>query len=142
MCVFMLWQPARTGRRVTWATCACCAGDKLGQFERAIADFTRVLELDPSNANAYLNRGSTHDSLGQHAKAAADYSKALDLDRRLRNGGGGGVAAAAAAAAARASASASGASGASASASNGPASGKHSSVSTQRRPGGTPRARR
>ena len=30
--------------------------DKLGQFEEAIADFTRVLELDPSNVNAYFNR--------------------------------------------------------------------------------------
>ena len=30
--------------------------DKLGQFAEAIADFTRVLELDPSNVNAYFNR--------------------------------------------------------------------------------------
>ena len=30
--------------------------DKLGQFEEAVADFTRVLELDPSNVNAYFNR--------------------------------------------------------------------------------------
>ena len=40
-------------------SCASYRGisfDKLGQFEEAIADFTRVLELDPSNVNAYFNR--------------------------------------------------------------------------------------
>jgi hypothetical protein len=35
------------------------------------ADFTRVLELDPSNANAYFNRGSTHDSIGAYDRAIA-----------------------------------------------------------------------
>ena len=40
-------------------------------FPRACADFTRVLELDGSNANAYFNRGSTHDSLGAYDKAIA-----------------------------------------------------------------------
>lgn len=40
-----------------------------------------MLELDGSNANAYFNRGSTHDSLGAYDKAIADYSRALDLDR-------------------------------------------------------------
>ena len=28
------------------------------QFERAVSDFTRVIELDSGNANAYFNRGS------------------------------------------------------------------------------------
>jgi hypothetical protein len=30
------------------------------QFERAVSDFTRVIELDSGNANAYFNRGSAY----------------------------------------------------------------------------------
>lgn len=62
---------------------------------RRSADFTRVLELDGTNANAYFNRGSTHDSLGAYDKAIADYSRALDLDRQAQlasaAGGAGGA---------------------------------------------------
>lgn len=47
---------------------------------QAVADFTTVLKLDPSNVNAYFNRGSAYDSLGQYEKAVADYTHALDLD--------------------------------------------------------------
>ena len=61
--------------------------DKKGQYEAAIADFTRVLELDATNANAFFNRGSTHDSIGAYDKAIADYTRALDLDRQLGGGG-------------------------------------------------------
>lgn len=47
---------------------------------QAVADFTTVLKLDPTNVNAYFNRGSAYDSLGQYEKAVADYTRALDLD--------------------------------------------------------------
>lgn len=47
---------------------------------QAVADFTTVLRLDPTNVNAYFNRGSAYDSLGQYEKAVADYTHALDLD--------------------------------------------------------------
>ena len=41
---------------ISYAPCRGISFDKLGQFEEAIADFTRVLELDSSNVNAYFNR--------------------------------------------------------------------------------------
>ena len=47
---------------------------------QAVDDFTTVLKLDPTNVNAYFNRGSAYDSLGQYEKAVADYTHALDLD--------------------------------------------------------------
>ena len=47
---------------------------------QAVADFTTVLKLDPTNVNAYFNRGSAYDSLGEYEKAVADYTHALDLD--------------------------------------------------------------
>ena len=46
-----------------------------------------MLELDAHNANAYFNRGSTHDSLGSYDKAIADYTRALELDREIAASG-------------------------------------------------------
>ena len=37
--------------------------DKLGRFKEAIRDFDSVIKLDPTNANAYFNRGSAYDSV-------------------------------------------------------------------------------
>jgi tetratricopeptide (TPR) repeat protein len=48
-------------------------------------DFTRVIEIDPDNANAYFNRGCCYDSIGELDLAISDYSVALELD--MRNGG-------------------------------------------------------
>lgn len=45
-----------------------------------MTDFTTVLRLDPTNVNAFFNRGSAYDSLGQYEQAVADYTHALDLD--------------------------------------------------------------
>ena len=55
-------------------------------YQEAIGDFTKVLELDSGNANAYFNRASTFDSQGAVAQAIADYTRALELDAE---GGGG-----------------------------------------------------
>jgi tetratricopeptide (TPR) repeat protein len=46
-----------------------------------------VLHLDAGNANAYFNRGSTHDSLGEYDKAIADYTRALEMDGSTDKGG-------------------------------------------------------
>ncbi len=48
-----------------------------------MADFTRAVELDPSNANALFNRGSALDSLGEFDRAVADYTRALQLDMSI-----------------------------------------------------------
>ena len=57
----------------------------MGQYKEAIRDFTRVIEIDPDNANAYFNRGCCYDSVGELDLAISDYSVALELD--MRNGG-------------------------------------------------------
>jgi tetratricopeptide (TPR) repeat protein len=53
---------------------------QLQAYQEAIADFTKVLELDSGNANAYFNRASTFDAQGAVAQAIADYTRALELD--------------------------------------------------------------
>ena len=50
------------------------------QYERAIGDFSRVIELDGSFALAYFNRGLAQERLGDNAAAATDYRRALALD--------------------------------------------------------------
>lgn len=57
----------------------------MSHYKEAIQDFTRVIEIDPENANAYFNRGCCYDSVGELDLAIGDYSVALELD--MRNGG-------------------------------------------------------
>jgi hypothetical protein len=52
-------------------------------FDKAIADYTRALELDKTLALAYRNRGSAYLSKGQHKEAVADCTAAIDLQPRF-----------------------------------------------------------
>ncbi len=54
-----------------------------GQYEEAIAEFTKAIELDPSYARAYSSRGGAYFSKGEYDKAIADYTKAIELDPKL-----------------------------------------------------------
>jgi len=50
-----------------------------GKRAGAIALFSEAIRRDPTNAVAYLNRGSTQASLGELALAVGDYSTAIGL---------------------------------------------------------------
>ena len=50
----------------------------------AVRDYSRVIELDPTNAGAYAARGATLLLLGRKAEAAADLAKAFALEPGLR----------------------------------------------------------
>jgi len=51
----------------------------LKQYEKAIADYNKVIELAPNYANAYNYRGLAYYLLEQYEKAIADYNKAIEL---------------------------------------------------------------
>jgi tetratricopeptide (TPR) repeat protein len=51
-----------------------------GQYELAIAEFTKAIELDPNYAPSYASRGSAYGYLGEYQKAIDDYTKAIELD--------------------------------------------------------------
>jgi tetratricopeptide (TPR) repeat protein len=51
-----------------------------GQWERAIADFTEAIRLDPNDVTAFLNRGVTYDQENDHDRAIDDYNEAIRLD--------------------------------------------------------------
>lgn len=50
-----------------------------GEHEKAIADYSRVLRLDPRAAKAHMNRGVSRAALGDHERAIEDFSRALHI---------------------------------------------------------------
>ncbi len=51
-----------------------------GQYDQAISDFNKALEINPSYAEAYNNRGAVYSRKGQNDEAISDYSKAIEID--------------------------------------------------------------
>ncbi len=51
----------------------------LGQYQRAVEDYSKVIGLKPDNAYACYNRGNAYRHLGRHQLAIEDYNKALRL---------------------------------------------------------------
>ena len=49
----------------------------LGQIEKALADYTQVIERDPHYSEYYFDRGNLYRRLGLEEKALADYEKAI-----------------------------------------------------------------
>ncbi len=52
---------------------------KRREYDRAIADYDKAIDLDPKNAKAYYQRGYVYDIRGEHDRAMADYNKAMGL---------------------------------------------------------------
>ncbi len=52
----------------------------MGRHEKALADFTRAIDLDPGLAWAIVRRGDTYQAMGRHEDALADFTRAIDLD--------------------------------------------------------------
>jgi|TARA_B110000208_G_C11747198_1_gene422149 Flp pilus assembly protein TadD len=50
--------------------------------EQAVADYSHALEIEPANANAFHNRGTTLDKMGRLKEAINDFSAAIRLDPR------------------------------------------------------------
>ena len=51
-------------------------------YNRAIADFDRVLTLDPANTHALIHRGEAYSQVGDFGHALADLNRAIQLDPR------------------------------------------------------------
>jgi tetratricopeptide (TPR) repeat protein len=47
--------------------------------EKAIADYTRMIELQPENRNGWNHRGNLYDELGEYDKAIADFTQCIAL---------------------------------------------------------------
>jgi tetratricopeptide (TPR) repeat protein len=53
---------------------------KKGEHDRAIADFTESIALDPNDAEAYYNRGVVYGAKGEFDRAIADYDEVIALN--------------------------------------------------------------
>ena len=51
-----------------------------GRYDRAIADYTKAIKLNPKHAYGYHNRGITYSDKGDYDRAIADYDKAIGLN--------------------------------------------------------------
>ena len=49
-------------------------------FELALADFNKAIELDPTYALAFASRGTVEAILGQPDAASKDLDRAIELD--------------------------------------------------------------
>ena len=54
-----------------------------GEYDKAIADYTEAIRLDPKYAKAYNNRGIAYRHKGEFDKAIADYTEAIRLDPKF-----------------------------------------------------------
>jgi tetratricopeptide (TPR) repeat protein len=52
----------------------------LGEYDKAIHDFTRAIELESNYVFAYAERGLAWEKKGFHDKALADFTKALEIN--------------------------------------------------------------
>jgi tetratricopeptide (TPR) repeat protein len=54
-----------------------------GDHERAIANYSRAIELDPKFAEAYFGRGADYVNKGLYDNAISDCTRALELNPKL-----------------------------------------------------------
>lgn len=57
----------------------------MGDLTSALADYDRVIELDPKHAMAYSNRGAAYSKTGNVERAIAEYGVAIERDPRYPN---------------------------------------------------------
>lgn len=54
-----------------------------GDWNRAIRDYDRAIELDPTHAEAHIRRGAVYSSIpGGEERALADFNRAVEIDPR------------------------------------------------------------
>lgn len=53
---------------------------QIGQFDKALEDYTAALEADPRSSYALYNRGILNDRLGCYAAAIKDFSAAIEME--------------------------------------------------------------
>ncbi len=54
-------------------------GEK-GQYDQAISDFNRALEINPRYQKAYSNRGTTYRLMRQFDRAISDFNRAIEIN--------------------------------------------------------------
>jgi tetratricopeptide (TPR) repeat protein len=67
--------------RAAWAySNRSTAYERDGQFDNALADGNKAIDLSPKMSDAYANRGALYVAKGDYARALLDIAKAIELD--------------------------------------------------------------
>jgi Tfp pilus assembly protein PilF len=53
------------------------------EYDKALADCNRVLQLDPQNSEAFMTRAIVYNRKGDKARAGEDIERGLELSRKL-----------------------------------------------------------
>ncbi|QNI77565.1 TPR repeat family protein [Synechococcus sp. MVIR-18-1] len=56
---------------------------EVGNYQGAIADWNKAIEINPQDALAYYNRGLAKYDSGDHQGAIVDYNKAININPHL-----------------------------------------------------------
>jgi tetratricopeptide (TPR) repeat protein len=51
-----------------------------GEYDKAIADYSKAIHLDPYNLDAYYFRGMTYGKMREYDRAVRDFRAAIDID--------------------------------------------------------------
>jgi tetratricopeptide (TPR) repeat protein len=51
-----------------------------GEYDQAISEFNKTLEINPKDSGTYKNRGAAYMNKGQYDQAISDYTKALEIN--------------------------------------------------------------
>jgi len=51
-----------------------------GNYDQAVAEYTKAIRLNPYDANPYIFRGNSYNMKGYHMLAISDFEAALRLD--------------------------------------------------------------
>ncbi|MGM0487352.1 MAG: tetratricopeptide repeat protein [Planctomycetota bacterium] len=54
----------------------------MGEYKKALSDFSQTINLRPTYANAWFNRGEIQYQMGQFSKAISDYTEAIEREPR------------------------------------------------------------
>ena len=57
--------------------------DHIEEYENAIQEYTKCIDLDHSFINAYIHRGFSYFTIREYEKANIDFNKAIELDPKL-----------------------------------------------------------
>jgi tetratricopeptide (TPR) repeat protein len=78
---FQLYNRRRWQRARPHFVSAIAHGEK-GDLDRAIADYTRAIDIYPKFESALVNRGVTYQRRGEHDQAIADFTKAIKIGHK------------------------------------------------------------
>jgi tetratricopeptide (TPR) repeat protein len=56
------------------------AWDRKGNYDKAIADYTKAIEIKPKNGTGWYNRARIYCARGEEDKALSDLKRAVTLD--------------------------------------------------------------